>query len=193
EAVMEQRIDLLGQHATAALDGADPAADFYGFLDHAMEQARLNRALCDAMARHDEWRAAAADGPHCRFTEAFDRLLRRAQNSGAVRRDLDVHDVAALIPGYVAMVGHREDAAGEQRLKRLLWDGLRPPERNSEEFRNETTADTEIRDETAAIDGIRNETREAATTPPESRCASCGTPIATAATGRRPKYCSPAC
>ncbi|ADD43544.1 TetR/AcrR family transcriptional regulator [Stackebrandtia nassauensis] len=178
EAVMAQRIEQLGASAVSALECEDAESAFYEFLAHAMEQARLNRALCDAMARHDEWRAAAeTTGPHCRFTDAFERLLRRAQTAGAVRTDVDVDDLAALIPGYVAMVAHREDEAGARRIRMLLWDGLRPPgtKRNPAPFRNETPVS--IPD--------RNETRP--------RCETCDSPIHTANTGRPARYCSPAC
>lgn len=185
EAVMAQRIDQLGTGAFEALERDDPGPAFYDYLAYAMERARLNRALCDAMARHDEWRAAAENsGPHCRFTDAFERLLRRAQAAGAVRTDVGVDDVAALIPGYVAMAGHREDDAAAERLLRLLCEGLRPhpPQRNAGLDRNETPSSSEIRNETTGR--RRNET---------PACQSCGRPIAAAATGRPARYCGAAC
>ncbi|HZE38442.1 MAG TPA: helix-turn-helix domain-containing protein [Stackebrandtia sp.] len=173
EAVMTARIVQLAADAQAALTVADPVAAFFDFLVHTMERARLNTALCDAIRRDDDWRTIGNPDLRCRFQDAMAQLLARAQDAGAVRTDITIAEVTALVPGYVAMAGFAPNA----RVKELLLDALRPrvvPSRNSVTFHN----------------GETDRPSDSHETP---RCVECGTALREASTGRPAKYCGPAC
>jgi AcrR family transcriptional regulator len=63
-----------------------------------------------------------------RLLAALDVLLRRAQDAGAVRRDIVIEDIPALCMVAARLPGWRLDAQPElwTRYLALLFDGLRP-------------------------------------------------------------------
>jgi choline-glycine betaine transporter len=65
----------------------------------------------------------AALGRTADVTEALTALLQQAQHAGAVRRDIDVRDVIALLAG--ASQAHRY--APDDRPLAVILDGLRVP------------------------------------------------------------------
>ncbi|MEO3828370.1 TetR/AcrR family transcriptional regulator [Actinomadura sp. B10D3] len=133
EAVVTHRIEQIIQDARTLADATDPAEAFYGFLMWVVERAMYNHSLCDALAT--DLRMLDACGMDEQFTAALDALLRRAQAVGAVRADVDVREVRALLGGAMLME-RQHDAKG--RMTALALDALRPVTKRDETPRNET-------------------------------------------------------
>ena len=64
--------------------------------------------------------------------DALDVLLRRAQDAGAVRADVGVADLFALLKGLIHSVRASDDPDLVQRLLLVVRDGLRAPEHQRE-------------------------------------------------------------
>ncbi|HVV09210.1 helix-turn-helix domain-containing protein [Amycolatopsis sp.] len=116
EAVVMDRIDRLAEQAAERLDAADPGAAFFGYFEAVVQQALLNKALCDALGAP----MSTPEEPKTQFRVQFGRLLRRAQAVGAVRPDVEPEDLPALLSSYLALQRH------SNTLARVLIDGLRP-------------------------------------------------------------------
>jgi AcrR family transcriptional regulator len=171
--VLDHRMRQLDEFGREALRGGDPEGAFFAYLHHIAEQALVNRVICEALAWRQDWQEPAKADGRCVIDTPLAVLLSRAQDAGAVRRDLDAEDVRALLAGFVGMAASAGTPERARRLSRFLWDGLRA-ERN-----------TAFRNETAKPDQVRNET--------ERNCPVCGAPLPAVATGRPAKYCSAAC
>ncbi|MGW4798850.1 TetR/AcrR family transcriptional regulator [Nonomuraea sp. NPDC004297] len=125
EAVMDERIRQLGDEARNLAVAEQPGQAFFAFLTRVVEQATLNKALCDALET-----AGSPANPHDDakgdIWQAFDALLTGAQRTGLVRADIDVHDLRSLTLGALAMERHARDSnrpAG--RMTEVLLDALR--------------------------------------------------------------------
>ncbi|KAA2258740.1 TetR/AcrR family transcriptional regulator [Solihabitans fulvus] len=125
-ALMTDRLNQLTTDAEAAADAPDPDAAFYGFFGRMIERALLNLALCDAIEGDAGISPATVWGHESRFRPAFGRLLARAQDAGAVRTDVDIADLRAVMIGCLAM--ERQAPAGRQAgsLAAIACAGLRP-------------------------------------------------------------------
>ncbi|WP_158886707.1 TetR/AcrR family transcriptional regulator [Amycolatopsis anabasis] len=122
-AVVLDRIDQLAQQARARLaEDGDPGETFFAFFATVAEQAVLNKALCDAL---EDSATLKSKAPESDFRAAFGELLTRAQRAGAVRRDIGVADVSALLAGYLAL---ERQSPPDRHLGHILTDGLRAPE-----------------------------------------------------------------
>lgn len=173
-AVVTARIEAIVDEAAALADAADPAEAFYGFVVRVVDRAMFNHAVCEALAA--DLKGFDAGGMDARFTAALDRLLRRAQTAGAVRSDVDVQDVRALMTGAMYMERRRGRGGSPGRMTSFICDALRPgTNRGCDVLRPETE---------------RNETEVSRN---ETRCEICATPLTPAATGRPARFCSASC
>ncbi|MEZ0092350.1 TetR/AcrR family transcriptional regulator [Streptacidiphilus sp. EB129] len=129
EAVVTDRIKALtevGREALADIAaGGDPGEAFFGYLAVVVADAGTKMDLADALvgAGVDLQRAtldAAGD-----LRGALGELLARAQSADAVRTDVDVADLHALVAGAVAAERSRGAGARPGRLTRIISDGLR--------------------------------------------------------------------
>ncbi|MCD0447022.1 TetR/AcrR family transcriptional regulator [Glycomyces sp. A-F 0318] len=171
--VLDHRMRQLHEVGLAAIEGADPEAAFFAYLHHIAEQALVNRVICETLAWRNDWQEPAKADGRCVIDMPLAVLLARAQEAGAVRRDLDAEDVRALLAGFVGMAAAAGTPERARRLSRFLWDGLRA-ERNKA-FRNEPAEPGRGHNET------------------QRNCPVCGSPLPATATGRPAKYCSAAC
>ncbi|GAA2262545.1 hypothetical protein GCM10009853_014590 [Glycomyces scopariae] len=174
--VLDERLSALGEYGAAMARHPDPEAAFFSYLGFLADQALANRAICEALAGRGDWMEPTKAAGACVIDSPLAVLLRRVQESGHVRGDLDLEDVRALLSCCVGMAGATGSPDRARRLVEVVWDGLRV-QRNPE-IRNETRPVRELSNETAVTEGA---------------CPVCGTPIAPAGTGRPAKYCSPAC
>jgi len=80
------------------LDAADPGEALFALIDQSVGLMQTDRALFDALAdtwlANDEIRAA-----HAELMGVLDVLVQRAQEAGAVRRDVSAVDVLMLVKG----------------------------------------------------------------------------------------------
>ncbi|MEC3978850.1 TetR/AcrR family transcriptional regulator [Amycolatopsis sp. H20-H5] len=120
QAVVLERIEQFSQVARDLAASDSPGGVFFSFFEDVIKQASLNRALCEALGETTGFGFKAETGAE--FRTAFDVLLRRAQEVGAVRADLDGDDLRALIVGCLAVERH---APGSRHLLRVVVDGLR--------------------------------------------------------------------
>jgi AcrR family transcriptional regulator len=125
EAVVSERLRLLAEHLRGIDVAEEPGEAFFAFFAHLVEQAVLNKDLCDALESTTGFGFKADLEATTRFRETFAELLGAAQRAGAVRTDVDAEDVKALLVGALAI---RRQASGKQadRLVGVLCDGLRP-------------------------------------------------------------------
>ncbi len=122
EAVITVRIEDLLADARARTDTDDPGGAFFGFLARIGQEAIVKRDLSDAIAVP----GALREDLHA----ALGVLLRRAQEAGAVRADVQTTDLIILLKGLLAGIhdasGGGVDPAVAGRLLTVLSDGLRP-------------------------------------------------------------------
>ncbi|MFE3882664.1 TetR/AcrR family transcriptional regulator [Streptomyces lydicus] len=171
-ATIVERIELFTDTARDLAEAPDPGTVFFRFLSSVVRLASRNKALCDALEAAGAGRFEPSPGVGQDFDDALEVLLGRAQEAGAVRRDVGIVDLRALLVGCLSMERARAATgaeSGEQgRMTALMCDALRPPH-----------AVTKLPMESMK----RN----------EPRCGECGAAIAAARTGRPPRYCGGAC
>jgi AcrR family transcriptional regulator len=124
EGVLAARLRRMADEATRLATTAD---GLEVFLRHAVEQAEVKNALAGLLASAGVDPGVAADGVRDDLTTALDALLRNAQDSGAVRRDLRVADLIGLLAGASRAVEYaRADPSARERILSVIVDGLRP-------------------------------------------------------------------
>jgi AcrR family transcriptional regulator len=128
EAVFIERLTRLGEQATALAASQQPGPAFFAFFTLVVDQASAKNAFADALAAAGVNVQAAALGVSGEFSGVLMGLLSRAQQAGAVRSDIGVTELKAVLVGASRAVEHAgEDPATRARTIAILLDGLRPP------------------------------------------------------------------
>ncbi|WP_030412244.1 TetR/AcrR family transcriptional regulator [Streptomyces sp. NRRL S-1448] len=171
-AAVVERIELFTDTARDLVDVDDPGEVFFRYLSSVVRLASRNKALCDALEAAGTGHFAPSPEAGRDFDEALESLLTRAQLAGAVRLDVGLADLKALLVGCLSMEQARSgpdvDGGAPGRMTALMCDALRTH-----------GAITKL----PGSPGNRNETC----------CAECGTVIEAARTGRPARYCGGAC
>jgi len=126
EAVVFDRIAELVEEARALADDLDPGRAFSSFVERLGREGARKRDLVEALS-DDGVHLQLADAPIVRTLIAvLAELLARAQGAGAVRKDIGVDDVMALLLGaaYAICRGQSDDER-TRRILTVLTDGLR--------------------------------------------------------------------
>lgn len=131
EAVIVDRLGRLASEAAALADADDPGAAFFAFFTHWAELAATKHALADAFADAGV-NVKAVQSAHARVVgdlhRAVDTLLTRAQQAGAVRDDIRLRELIALLIGASRAAEHAgQDTELQARTLAVVFDGLRPP------------------------------------------------------------------
>ncbi|GAA1886670.1 TetR/AcrR family transcriptional regulator [Actinomadura bangladeshensis] len=123
EAVLVALLDRLAAEAEELRSAADPGAAFFGFFARVVSRAAAKQAVTEALAEAgvDARQATGTAGPGLRA--ALGVLLERAQEAGAVRRDVGAGQVMALLAGISYAAGR---AGAREDVLRIAFDGLRP-------------------------------------------------------------------
>jgi AcrR family transcriptional regulator len=126
EAILVDSISKMGAAARTAAESDDPGRAFFDFLELLAESGGENMALVDALddSGYDIKHASLAHKKD--FEAAFEQLLRRAQEAGAVRDDVVLADVLMLCGGTCRAASAGD--GGRERSRRLVAivaDGLR--------------------------------------------------------------------
>jgi AcrR family transcriptional regulator len=124
EAVTAARLHDLVEFARARAAADDPAAAFDEFLDRLTEEAAAKRNVPEAFT------TPGADGlapVREELHAALAVLVRRAQEVGAVRREIRVPDLLILLKAMLQAAGESPDPTVLDRLAAVIRDGLRPP------------------------------------------------------------------
>jgi AcrR family transcriptional regulator len=126
EAVVHERLQGLLEHAQDLRTAADAGPALFAFVERLVGEGAAKRDLVDALAGAgvDVKTTVAATAADLR-TE-IGRLLDRAQASGAVRADITLADLMALLSGlFFALRSGSNDQADPERALAVLRDGLR--------------------------------------------------------------------
>jgi AcrR family transcriptional regulator len=128
EAVLLRRFDRLSQQAEALLNAGDPGKAFLDFFSHLVADAAAKIAIAEALldAGGDDSNGEArqaSDG----LRRAVGELLRRAQQAGAVRVDVELPEVYALLVATSRAAARANlSAQARERLLGIVFDGLAP-------------------------------------------------------------------
>ena len=125
EAVLTRQFDRLREQAEALLDAADPGEAFFGLFSLLVARApakiAITEALLDAGGDRDGDAARASAG----LRRAVGTLLGRAQLAGAVRDDVELPEVYALLAGIARAAARAQlDEEASARLLAVVFDGL---------------------------------------------------------------------
>ncbi|MET9464183.1 helix-turn-helix domain-containing protein [Streptomyces sp. NPDC006544] len=127
EAVMVRRLETIATRTARLAARAEPAEAFFACFRLVVEQSSGKSEFTRALA------AAGVDA-HASLRESsaviqaqLADLLTAAQRAGAVRPDLGLPELVALLVGTGAMTEHLEtDPSARERIFAVVFDGLRP-------------------------------------------------------------------
>jgi AcrR family transcriptional regulator len=122
---LQQQIDRAVVLAEQAAASTDPWDGLAGFLARTMELMAANRALHDVFVPgHGEWLEQMAG----RIEPVLDRLLRRGQAAGAVRKGLKPGDLGVVLQMLATLddIPATDPDRLRQRYLTIVLDGLRP-------------------------------------------------------------------
>ena len=123
-AVVQDRIENLIESGRALLAAGDPGDALFSFLrSMVLQWGATDQGLDEALAGVGIDIATAMPGVEADFLGMLDDLLRAAQRAGAVRSDVGVRDVKAILTGASAMQAAYPDSA--ERVTEVFLDGLR--------------------------------------------------------------------
>jgi AcrR family transcriptional regulator len=128
QGVFVARLHRLADDATRAAASPDPGAAIADFLREAAAQGEVKNALAAMLTSAGVDLHEAAGEAQQQVRRALGTLLRSAQQSGAVRRDLEVADLIGLLAGTSKAIEYAgQDAAARERIVGVILDGLRAP------------------------------------------------------------------
>ena len=127
EAVLVQRFDRLRAQAETLLHATDPGTAFFDFFRHLVADATgkiaITEALLEAGGDHGSDAAQASDG----LRRAVGALLQQAQRAGAVRNDVELPEVYALLVATSRASAHAHvEEEVRDRMLAIVFDGLAP-------------------------------------------------------------------
>jgi AcrR family transcriptional regulator len=131
EALYRDRLDRTAERAHALAQAPDPGAAFFEFLNETVLGSGAKIALADALADAGiDIRSGAAAAGHD-LAAALGVLLTRAQKAGAVRADLRLPELTAVLFGASRAAGFAVSAEVRSRTVGIILDGLRPASASS--------------------------------------------------------------
>jgi AcrR family transcriptional regulator len=126
-AILERELDEINARASAAAESADPATAIGEFMEWAVETFIDDRCLCEASGGElfERPRIVELMGE---VTSSIELLLGRAQEAGAIRRDVVAEDIGVLVNaiGRAGLALERTAPGLWRRYVGILLDGLRP-------------------------------------------------------------------
>jgi AcrR family transcriptional regulator len=122
EALVAEKFRVTTENIRAALEIEDPWESFAEALRRNAEVMAADAGLRDALIRLGP-AAQHSDEAHAELDALAGRLVGRAQAAGALRRDVSVEDIGALMAGLCTSMAHPE--LDWRRHLELLLDGLR--------------------------------------------------------------------
>ncbi|MFD7668409.1 TetR/AcrR family transcriptional regulator [Streptomyces sp. NPDC059788] len=126
ETIILGRLQQLVSEAEQLVDTDEPAEALLTFLSLTIEEGSVRKDMMDALSGDDADPSAAVPQARLQLRRVIGKLLFQAQQAGAIRDDISVADLMALITGLI-LARHRNDGglAGPQRVLGVVWDGLR--------------------------------------------------------------------
>ena len=128
-AVAIDQLEQLAAEAKVLAATGDPATAFFTQLSRMVASGAENVAVKSSLAAAEFDLRTAAPDVAVDLTNRVADLLGRAQAANAVRADVTVEEVMALVAGAFAAIRHAGAEASRQRsahIAQLILDGLRP-------------------------------------------------------------------
>ncbi|QYC38321.1 HTH-type transcriptional repressor KstR2 [Nonomuraea coxensis DSM 45129] len=126
QAILLDAMEQLVRHADELAAAEEPGEAFFAFFARVAETGAANRGLVDALAGAGfDVEAVTADGRYD-VMGAWRGLLEAAQRAGAVRPDVELADVKALLNACVARERPGPDPVARARMLAVVRAGLRP-------------------------------------------------------------------
>jgi AcrR family transcriptional regulator len=122
QAVLARRFTRLRDQAESLVDSAEPGEAFFGFFRHLVADAPAKIAIGDALLDAGGDADASATEASMGLRRAVGDLLRRAQEAGAVRADVELPEVYALL--VAASRSPTVDPETRSRMLSIIFDGL---------------------------------------------------------------------
>jgi len=127
EAVLVERMREFAEEAERWSAAEEPGTAFFTLLADWVGLGAAKNAYSDALAAVGAAVPRLGGEPGARVREALRTLLTGAQKAGAVRLDVDVPELIALLVGASHAVGQLgEDTPLRQHAVGIIFDGLRP-------------------------------------------------------------------
>jgi AcrR family transcriptional regulator len=127
EAVVIGRVEELVEEARRLLAGNDPKTAFFELVSQIVQHGDGHKDLMDALSKQSFDLQKAVPGLLAEMWNAADRLLKRAQQAGTVRRDVKLSHVQALVSAACSAIDQQADGdALDQIVWTVISDGLRP-------------------------------------------------------------------
>nr|BFF04963.1 TetR/AcrR family transcriptional regulator [Streptoalloteichus tenebrarius] len=124
EAVLLDRIRQFADDAAALATADDPGRAFLDLITGVIDQLSLNQALCDALEASTGTGFKATSAVEHDFLDAVATLLRRAQEAGAIRSDLEITDVQDLLVACGTAERRARRRGDTSRLVAVVCQGL---------------------------------------------------------------------
>ncbi len=122
EAVVGDRIRQVVERGQALLRG-DPSTALFEFVREIVRSGSADHGMVDALARYGIDVEKAAPGAEAEFLAVLGELLSAAQRAGAVRADVGVPELKALL--VVCKSGQEFGGGVADRITDVIVDGLR--------------------------------------------------------------------
>jgi AcrR family transcriptional regulator len=123
-AIASDRVQHLIDRAAEFAEAQEPGEAFLSYLAVLIEEGKSDQGLVDALAGIGFDIAAAIPDFEKLFIDTLADLLTRAQRAGAVRPDIGVKDVKALMVGCQAMQRYSDEPGTAERTFAVVRDGL---------------------------------------------------------------------
>jgi AcrR family transcriptional regulator len=126
-ALVADRFERLADKARQSLEAEDAWEGFADLIRFAAQIQADDRGLCEVMGSRPEVMNTAALSAG--LPELTDRLVKRAQRSGQLRRDVDWEDIPMIVCGLgrVTQTTPVPSVGRWPRLVEIILDGLRAP------------------------------------------------------------------
>ncbi|HEY2042247.1 MAG TPA: TetR/AcrR family transcriptional regulator [Jatrophihabitans sp.] len=124
EGVYREEVEALCRSADELADlPADEALEIWlrRFVTYGQTKRALATELVNTLGRESELFTAC----HVAIYSVADPLLKRAQQDGVIRKDVELSDVLRLVGGIAVNTAGVDDGQMAQRLLRVVLDGLR--------------------------------------------------------------------
>jgi AcrR family transcriptional regulator len=126
-AILAADLDRRAEEARALASDPDPGAALFGLLERLLDDGIVNRGLRAALAESGSKVSTMVPDSTASFRQALGDLLAAAQAARAVREDLDVDELKAVLAGLlVTQENIRPDETKLAHVRAVVLDGLRP-------------------------------------------------------------------
>jgi AcrR family transcriptional regulator len=123
-ALVRRKFDLIEQAAAAALDVDDPWESFAAVIEAGAQIMAADAALRDALSRVPEaWDHAAVERE--RVLAIMDRIIRRGQEAGVIRKDFSAAEMPMIMCGLTSVMSQRDAEWDWRRHLAIVLDGIR--------------------------------------------------------------------